>query len=585
MSVSRIIALTALGAALAVPLSAQGIPRGAHVGGAAATNRTPILVSNPYVFAQADSAPAVHVGDAMRKRMEKTSGADYSVVPDSIMNAALLQFGYPKDAILSPVLARTLAKNLPGTRVVITSTLSKAPDGSRTIVARLSGTNDDAGNVVRVAQGGAEPVENLGVKAADALQPALRSLADARTCMDQRVTNKGKATEAANKALKTLPTNGLAHYCLALIADSNHAQPEKVQQLEATVAGDSLSVVALKQLAQSYQQRGDTAKAVATLQQILRAAPTDQDLRQSAFRYFLSSGNTDAAIQVADEGLKLDPYNWDLYDLKSNACLFAANYKCAVDVLAKAYETDSSRADTLFFAKIGAAAEQRLSDTLPKASAADTATYVLWAVKAAGRYPTNLTLLQNLDKAYTYSGQVDSSVAVTKRLLAIDSSNVTPALAAAQALITAKRTPEALPFIDLALRRAASTADSATIRENAARLLTGAALPLLQAQPGDFKGAADILRVAVKSAPSASIMPTANYLFGLATFYQVPAIDKQAVATKSCDLAKQEDALLTEAEAAFNIGKTAKPEDSAAKLAIIAQYKPHSASLLKAYCK
>lgn len=585
MSVPRLLTLAALGLAVAGPVAAQGIPRGGRISTSALSNRTKILVANPYVFATADSATAVHLGDVIRKRMDKVAGSDYSVVPDTIMNTALVQFGYPKDAILSAVLARTLAKQLPGTRVVVTSTLAKAPDGNRLLVARLTGTNDDAGNTVHVAQPAAQPLEELGEKAAEALQPALRSLADARTCMDQRLSNKAKASDAANKALKVLPTNGLAHYCLALIADSNHAEGEKIQHLESAVAGDSLSVVALRSLAQSYQQRGDTAKAVATLQQILRAAPTDQELRQSAFRYFLSSGNTDAAIQVADEGLKLDPFNWDLYDLKSNACLFASNYKCAVEVLAKAYETDSTRADTLFFAKIAAAAEQRLSDTLPKATSADTATYVLWAQKASRRYPTNVTLLQNLNKAYSYSGQVDSSLAVTRRLMAADSSNVMPALAAAQALITAKRLKDAQPYIDFALRRSASSPDSADLRAKAAGLMTNAAVPLLQATPADYKGAADLLRQAVKVAPAAPFMPTANYLLGLATFFQVPALDTQAMAQKSCDLARQEDSLLKEAEAAFNLAKSAKPAESAQQLGVIEKYKPHTASLLKAYCR
>ncbi len=585
MPVSRTISLMLLGTALAAPLSAQGIPRGGRIAANANASRTRILVANPYVFAASDSAVAVHVGDVMRKRLDRTVSSEYTVAADTLMNSALLQFGFWKDAILSPTYARTLAKNLPGTRVVVTSTMSKLPDGSRAIVARLSGTNDDVGNVVRVSQASGQPLDELAARAADALQPALRSLADARSCMDQRIANRAKAIESANKALKLLPTNGLAHYCLAIIADSAHSIGDKVQQLDAAIAGDSLSVIALRQLAQAYQQRGDTAKAVATLQQMLRAAPSDQELRQSAFRYFLSSGHTDAAIQVADEGLRLDPFNWDLYDLKSNACLFAGNYKCAVDVLAKAYETDSTRADTLFFAKIGAAAEQRLSDSLPRATAADTATYVLWANKASRRYPTNITMLQNLNKAYSYSGQVDSSLSVTRRLMAIDSANVLPALNAAQALYTAKRIPEAQPFIDFAIRRAGASADSASYREKTAGLLVTAAVPMLQSTPRDDKGAADLLRQAIKLAPTARFMPTANYLFGIATFSQVPPIDAQAVAKKSCELSRQEDALLKEAEVAFNIAKAVKPTESAAQLAVIEKYKPHTASLLKAYCK
>ena len=86
--------------------------------------------------------------------------------------------------------------------------------------------------------------------------------------------------------------------------------------------------------------------------------PTNQKLREELFKYFLQSGHPETALEVADEGLKIDPYNADLYDLKSNACLFLSNFKCAVDALETMYATDQAKADTLFFTKISAAAAE-----------------------------------------------------------------------------------------------------------------------------------------------------------------------------------------------------------------------------------
>ena len=74
---------------------------------------------------------------------------------------------------------------------------------------------------------------------------------------------------------------------------------------------------------------------------MLRVAPTNQKLREAAFKYFLQSGHPEAASSRR-RGLKLDPYNADLYDLKSNACLFLSDFKCAVDAL----EHVVSRADS-----------------------------------------------------------------------------------------------------------------------------------------------------------------------------------------------------------------------------------------------
>ena len=574
MSVLRMMSISVLGVLLAAPLAAQGIPRNATTRRNTAP-ATRILVGNPFVFAATDSAAAVATGRAMRERMEKAASRDYGVIADSLMNRALLEYGFPKDAILTPEQVSRLGRQING-RVVVSSTMARGQGGGHMLTARLTGQGDDVGNVVKITQG-ATPTA-LGTAAIDALQPALRSWPDARACMDERAGKPDKAAESANKALKVLPTNGLAHFCLAQLAKDDAT---KLRELEMAVAGDSLALIALNQLAVAYEAKGDTNRTVAALQQMLRAAPTDQELRTRAFRVFLTYGRTDAAIQVAEEGLRADPYNWDLYDLKSNACLFAANYKCAVETLEQAYKVDSTRADTLFFAKILASADQRLTDTLPRATAADTAAFVRWAKAGAARYPNNLGTLQRVNQAYGYVGEVDSSLAVTRKLLAIDSTNVTPALAAMQALVTAKRYADALPFGEMVLQRG-----DAQAKEQAAGILTNAALPLMQNQPQDFKTSADMLRIAAKAAaPTGTLHPQVNYLLGLATLFQVPPIDQNAEKQKSCELARQAQPLLAEAEAAFTVSKGIRPEESTKQLGNVAQFKTRNAGMLRAYCK
>jgi len=165
--------------------------------------------------------------------------------------------------------------------------------------------------------------------------------------------------------------------------------------------------------------------------------------------------------------------------------------------------------------------------------------------------------------------------------MAIDTTAVGPALAAAKALGEQKRISEALVFAEYVIRNGDAQAD-----EGAAAVLTNGALPLLQADGQNLPLAADVLRKAVAAAdPNGRVAPTANYVLGLATFLQIPEVDKQAEFNKSCELARQEEGLLTEAEAAFRLGQSAKPEDVAKYLGYIAQYKPRIASMLKAYCK
>lgn len=560
-------------------LAAQGIPKGATISRGPRAAATRIMVATPYVFTSADSARAVAVGQAMRDRLARqVSRGDYAVIADSTMNRALLSFGYPQNAILNQEAARKLAQALAG-RVLVTSQMAKGPSGSWSMVSRLAGVNDDAGVTVRVSQGAGSQITAMGAAAIDSLKLGLDVLADARECMDQRVAKPDQARKKAEDVLKKMPDNGLAHYCLAQLAKDTAT---KIKELSAAVAGDSLSLRAMNDLAALYEAKGDTAQTVVMLQQMLRAAPTDQELRQRAFRYFLVSGRAQAAIEVADEGLKLDPTNWDLWDLKSNACLFSMNFRCAVQSLEQAYATDSTRADTLFFAKIQVAAEQQLADTTAPdvATAADTATYIKWAQVGARRFPQNITLLKNLNKAYSFSGQVDSSLAVTRKLLAADTSDVTPALAAAQALLKANRYPDAAEFFTFVQQHGDENA-----KAQAAGLLVNAAVPLLQTTPPKYDTAAVMLRQGVALAPNASFAPTMYYLLGLSDLQVTSSMDSATESAKSCEGAQKMDSLLVEAGPALEKGKAFRAEEATKLLGNVTQYRQRTQGMIKAYCK
>jgi tetratricopeptide (TPR) repeat protein len=594
MYLSRLVAFVALGGAVTAPLAAQGIPR--RTGGQTTTvNNAPrFMVANPFAFAPADSAPAVAIGTGMREEMKDVVGRDYTVVEQAQMNDALTQYGYPKDAILSPALAVTLAKNIQA-RFLVNSTIAKGAKGF-TVTARLTGTNDDAGNVVTLTQNPGETPEAFGKRLASALEPAVESLDEAKACIEQRQSKPDKAAEAAQKAIKMLPDHGLAHYCLALLAQDKKAnRAEIVKELQAASKGDPQSLQVWTALATQYQQANDTANTLVAFKQMLRVAPTNQKLREELFKYFLQTGHPETALEVADEGLKIDPYNADLYDLKSNACLFLSNFKCAVDALETMYATDSTKADTLFFTKISAAAAE--------GEKPDTAKLLKWSQAGVKKYPDNPTLLGYLNRAYAMTGPVDSVVSVTNRIIAKDSTAVVPALAAAKALIEAPatgapptttptdsgkgaapvathRTKEAVPFLQFAIQHG----DPQQKEQAAALLYTGAA-PLLQ-QPQDLQGAAELLKMAVGTAnPSGKVYPAANYLLGLATLFQVPQVDPLAEKGKSCDLAKQEETLLTDAETALMAGQSVNPDAVAKNIGIIKQYKPRVASMKKAYCK
>jgi tetratricopeptide (TPR) repeat protein len=311
---------------------------------------------------------------------------------------------------------------------------------------------------------------------------------------------------------------------------------------------------------------------------MLRVAPSNQKLREELFKYFLQSGHPETARDVADEGLKLDPYNADLYDLKSNACLFLSDFKCAVDALETMYATDSTKADTLFFTKISAAAAE--------GEKPDTVRLLKWSQAGARKYPNNITLLEYLNRAYVLTGQVDSSLSVTQRLIGKDTTEVLPALAAVQALAQSQRLNEAGPYVDYVTKHG-----DPQQKEQLAGILVSASLPLLQGDTAkgvkkDLAGAANYAREAANLAnPAGKVGPTSNYVLGLALFFQAAELDPQTEKNKSCEMAQQEQQLLTQADSALVAGQSAKPDAVAQYQGFIKKFNPRVAAMMKAYCK
>ncbi len=572
-----------LGLAAAGPLAAQGIPKGARR--VTVTANTPrMLVANPSTSSAADSAASVAIGVGMRKRMDKIVGSDYQVLTDSIMNEALKQYDFPPNAILSPALNIQLAKNIPNTKLVVTSTMTRG-GGGHAVTARLVGTTDEAGYVVSLGQEANQALPDFGGKIADALEPGVKSVGDARSCMEQLDQKKfDKATDAANKALKTAPNSGLAHYCLAQIARAQ-SRPigEVVQQLQATTKGDNQSLAAYSQLADIYQAEKDTAKTVAIFSDLLRVAPTNQKLRENIFKYLLQAGKPDVAKDVADSGLKIDPANADLLDLKSNACAFLSDFKCAMEAINQRWQLDSVRSDTLFLAKAVAFSEQRLADTMPRPTKQDTLDYISWVRRSAAKSPNNPQVLASLVRAYGFAGQPDSALAITRKLMAVDSTNVIPALAAVQSLAASKQldSTHAGEFITFVQRHG-----DATAKDQLASILLTASVPYLQPDTHDWARATGLLKQSVALAdPKGKVATPANYYLGVANFQYAAEVDGQTEKQKSCDLAKQEAGLLSDSRNALNLGKAQNADQAAKLLGYLDQFDKRVASMQKAYCK
>ena len=533
-----------------------------------------LMVANPHSFSPQDSSAAVRIGAGLRDRIERIADRWYKVVQRAQMNEALQQYAYPVDAVLPPMVAQQLATSL-SARTMVLGTMLRGEGGRYTVEARLAGVNDDAGQMVRVTQAPNQSFEEFGARVGDSLSSAFHALQDARQCESLRQTAPDKAAEAALKALRAQPNDGLAEWCLAQIAKAKKAPVDTIlTHLKSAAKGDPLSLKVWNDLAVQYQAKSDSSAVIETYKQMLRVAPTNEALRKEAFQLFQRYGRPDAAEDVAREGLKIDDKNTDFLDLLYGACIVQGKpekNRCAIDAMEQVYAIDSTKADTTFFIKVTLAASQ---------PPPDTARFLKWAVKGVVKYPTNGSLLSQLASAYSLAGPVDSAVSVTKRLMAVDSSDVTPVLKIMKSLADAKRGKEALGLAAY-LERLGSADD----KGNAAAILARGAFPFLQ-PPADWSLAADMAREVLKLAPAGSqTAKVGNFVLGISAFQMVADMDKEATSTKSCPMAQQMKTLLEEAGPALIAGKEINEATIAPRLSSMDQFLAHVNSQIKAYCK
>jgi len=165
MTVARVLVLAFLVGGSATPLAAQNPTRKPST--QQGTSTAPrMLVGNPHSFSIEDSSHSVAIGEALRSRMDRVAGGQFRVVSRTEMNEALKQFGYPADAILSPIPLRAFAQSL-SAKVAIVSSFSHDAAGKHVLTARLAGLNDDAGMVVATPGGSGDNHAELGAKIAD----------------------------------------------------------------------------------------------------------------------------------------------------------------------------------------------------------------------------------------------------------------------------------------------------------------------------------------------------------------------------------------------------------------------------------
>ena len=536
-----------------------------------------LLVANPHTFSAADSAAAVRVGTGMREKMESIADKWYNVILRNQMNDALLQYGYPADAVLPPLVARQLGSQLQA-RAIVVGSLSRGEGGRLTVEARLLAGNDQTGHIVSMTQVAGQSPEDFGGKLAESLRGAFAALPDAKNCENFSATQPAKAAEAAAKAVKAQPNHGPAEFCLAQLATTQKLPADTIiAHYKAATVGDRLSLEAWGGLLGQYQAKNDTTNIIDTYRQLILVAPNNQKVVEEAVRFFISAGKPGLGEEIANDAISRDPSNPDMQNMLATACLVQSKWKCAVAAMEQVFAIDTSKADTLNLQKMVYIASQ--DTTAP-------ATLIKWASTASRKFPTNGYFLGELIRGYETAGPVDSVLAVTRRLIEVDKSDLQPVIRAVRALLKDKRYKEALEF-GVVIEEGGQDTDKTNL---GIILAQEGGLPVLQTQPIDFPLAMELgKRSAALLKPGSRGHVLANYVLGFGMMGQITDKDAAVVAGKSCELVGTLETWVNETLAAMNAGKSvsaATEADMAPRIqSIESSYRPRIAQMKKAYCK
>jgi tetratricopeptide (TPR) repeat protein len=536
-----------------------------------------LLVANPHTFSAADSAAAVRVGTGMRDKIETVADKWYQAVTRAQMNDALLQYGYPPDAILPPLVARQLATQLQA-RAIVLGTLNRGEGGRVAVETRLLARNDQTGFIVTTTQAAGQSFEDFGAKVAESLKGAFTALPDAIACQDLAGSQPDKAVESANKALKAQPNHGLASMCLAQIALAKKAPVDEVlKHYKAATVGDRLSIEAWGGLLGQYQAKGDTTNIIDTYKQLIVVAPNNQKVVEEAVRFFVVARQPDLGEQVAKEAIERDPANPDFHNMLATACLVQDKPEknlCAIKAMEQVFALDTAKTDTFNLQKMLFVAGKDSSNA---------EVYLKWARFGNTKFPTNWSILDDLRKAYERTGPTDSVVAVNRRLYALDQADLSPIIRSVRLLFKEKRFKEGIELgaiIDEKGQEADKTNYGIILAQEAG-------IPILQTQPVDFPAAADVgKKAAGYLKPGSRGHQLASYVVGFGMLGQLSDKDSTTMAAKTCEAVNAYDAFITETKAALTAGQSIQPEVVGQRIQAIDQsFTPRVAQMKKAFCK
>lgn len=535
-----------------------------------------LLVLAPVPVDPGDSANAIAIGDEFRSRMEGKTRRQMNVVAKDRIGEALEASGFSREALLDASASEQLARFLQADAYI----LGRVEQNSspmvhlRLVDIRRTGLS---GWIHYQAPAGSTP-RQIADGLANQMDAHLRAADAARDCVERRDRRDFTAAkDRARRAFQSVPNHAGAAMCLAIVFEAARDPADsQIVALEMAVKGDSTSTRAWEMLGRQYQVKGDTLKAAETFIKQLEADPTDSRLRTGVAALLITQKQYDRARVLLDEGIRQNPGDLQLMQLKARACKDGSLWPCLLEANAALYEVDSSlTGNAQFYLETFGAAQ----------SANDTAAMLRWSGEAVRRIPENVVFWRARANALKTAGQEDSALVAYERISQLDPSDIASQLQIAEIVMAGIRIDSGVPLDTARLARV-----DALLSKVIALRTTPAGAPadtnvwlnvaFRYFQPGSqlvqkrvsFPLGTYWLEQAVKYDVRRQLAAQASFFLGLGYFFQLGDLDAQLRESKSCDLVVREADLIAKAKAAMTAGASLQQATANQILQYLGQY-------------
>lgn len=512
----------------------------------------------------------VQAAEAVRDRMAGDIPLkNLWVIPKSDIVNTLEASGYSIRDALNSNDTKALATLLRAEEYV-EGTVTKTPAGYKIDANVLMVRGDGLVQPLPSVEG--PKLDKAAEKLSDEIQNARKQVEGAQKCMlMQRQQKYAEALKAAGDAMRAYPRSTMARVCILEVYNSQKMGPDSIiKEAEEILAIHSMNRRALALAADAYNAKGQDEKYVDALTRLLTADPTNVRLQQTVVNALGAAKKPELAKPIIDEAVKNNPGDPALTRLQYQVYLALKDYKGAATIGEEMIKTDTAAADTAFFARLSGA----------YLLAGDTAKAAEAVARGVAKFPSNANLVMTLAQLQRQSGQLQQAVETLHKLLAIDpkADGVWLQIARAQMDMNAPA-----DSVLASINKAKAAGDSVTVIGPFA-LALGQKMyraAIASKKIEDYKQAIAVLKAADEMAPR----PEAKFLMGATNLSLGNALLQEASAQKSCDLAKEAQAALTDAQIQLPEGGKFNPQaaqQALAQLTTLAEYPP---KMVKAYCK